>query len=160
MLQLKGDDRSIACAREKRKSYKGAVPQLDFRCHRDRFDHRPNLIDGWARLISAGGSDAGQIVRRVKVLDVSGIDSRAIAAQLREPRKESLQRRERRINGRGRQGLAGSLTSGGTQVCLEPARLFDVEFLEVPMFGDSSKRWIAFAAPSMEASSRPLTSLR
>jgi hypothetical protein len=108
---------------------------LDFGCRRDGFDHRPNLIDRRARLVSAGGGDSRQVFGRIEILRVCEFDARAITRLLSEPREECFQCRERRMNGRGRQGLAGSRVARHCQVRLERTSLFDMELLEVAMSG-------------------------
>ena len=121
--------RPIACAREKREGDQRPVSLLDFRRRRDGFDHRPNLIDRWAGLVSARGGDSRQIVGRIEILGVREFDARAIARLLSEPREKGFQCRERGMNGRGRQGLAGSRVARRSQIRLERPRQFDMKFL-------------------------------
>ena len=131
MLQFEGDDGAIARAGQNRKGDERAVAPLDFRRRPHCVQNELDLRERRAWTVSMRRRDARQIFRRVEIFRVGLFDAGAVVRFFGEPENEGLEDAEGRIYRGSRQWRAGPCVALFHQVRLEPARLFDMKFLQI-----------------------------
>ncbi len=131
VFELEGHDRAVTRAREDGEGEKRTVAAFDLRRLWHRVERLPDLRHGRARLWPMRRRDPGQIVRRIEIFGVAITNAGAIFRLVREPDEKRLYGAEGRMDGRRRQGLAGSDVPLFGEIGLEPLRLFDMELPEV-----------------------------